>query len=239
MSSGENPFVAGKPVMGGLFADREEDIRELAEDILSGQNIVLYSPRRFGKTSLILETLRRLSDKVKYAYVNLYEITGLEELIISIMRQLYGRLDRIMDIVKSIAEGILARIIGSEIRIFGDEREVRDLLTRFLDYLNRTARRKKIVVVLDEFQEITSIDEEVPRVLKSAIEKSKNIVYVFSGSLKSLLSLFSDPSSSLYKVGKIKFLDKPAKSVMVDFIIISSGNLSSTNLINWKHIIIS
>jgi hypothetical protein len=50
----ENPFVYGKVVRGKYFADREAEIAELVNDIASGQNVIVFSPRRYGKTSLKL-----------------------------------------------------------------------------------------------------------------------------------------------------------------------------------------
>ncbi len=56
----ENPFVYGKIVRDKYFADRKAEIAELINDITSGQNVIVFSPRRYGKTSLILEVLDRI-----------------------------------------------------------------------------------------------------------------------------------------------------------------------------------
>ena len=55
----ENPFVYGKVARGEFFADRESESEELMADIASGQSVIIFSPRRYGKTSLILEVLDR------------------------------------------------------------------------------------------------------------------------------------------------------------------------------------
>ncbi len=214
-----NPFVAGKYVLGENFADREDDIRELQMDILSGQNVIIYSPRRFGKTSLILETVRRLENRVRSAYVNLYEVTSLDEIIVTILRQLYTKTDKIINIIKRLSEKILARLIGGEIRLFGAEDNLRGLLIDLLDYLDKTSKQKKVVIILDEFQEISNIDPAVPRLLKGIIDRSRNIVYIFSGSVKSILDLFKGESSPLYNIGKLRYLSRPSKEKMVEFII--------------------
>jgi AAA+ ATPase superfamily predicted ATPase len=49
----KSPFVYGKVVRGKYFADRKAKIAELINDIMSGQNVIVFSPRRYGKTSLI------------------------------------------------------------------------------------------------------------------------------------------------------------------------------------------
>ena len=61
----ENPFVYGKVARGAAFADREAEIDELMADIASSQNVIIFSPRRYGKTSLILEVLDRIREQVQ------------------------------------------------------------------------------------------------------------------------------------------------------------------------------
>src|ERR1700694_1132003 len=55
-----NPFRFGRIVSGEAFTDREADLMVLERELRDGQNILLEAPRRFGKTSLILEVKRRL-----------------------------------------------------------------------------------------------------------------------------------------------------------------------------------
>lgn len=155
--------------------------------------------------------------------MNLYEITSLEELVVSILRQLYTRTDKIIELVRKLSEKILARLIGGEIRLFGAESNVRSLFMSLLDYLDGASKQRKIVIILDEFQEISNIDPKILRPLKSIIEKSKNIVYIFSGSVKSILEIFENRNSPLYKIGKIMYLQKPSKEKMVEFIIKKFG----------------
>ena len=51
--SGPNPFRFGDIALDDAFTDREESVRELVADMGNGQNVVLYAPRRYGKTSLV------------------------------------------------------------------------------------------------------------------------------------------------------------------------------------------
>ena len=47
------PFHFGTVVSGDFFYDRAAESRALHDEIVGGQNVVLYAPRRYGKTSLI------------------------------------------------------------------------------------------------------------------------------------------------------------------------------------------
>src|SRR5436309_12869947 len=55
-----NPFRFGRVVSGGACADSEAELLVLERELRGGQNILIEAPRRFGKTSLILEVKRRL-----------------------------------------------------------------------------------------------------------------------------------------------------------------------------------
>ena len=58
-----NPFTFGDLALDEAFTDREEEIRELVSDMRNGQNVLVYAPRRYGKSSLVLraaqEAMRR------------------------------------------------------------------------------------------------------------------------------------------------------------------------------------
>jgi AAA+ ATPase superfamily predicted ATPase len=77
-----NPFVYGGIVTGDAFCDREKELEELLEDIQAGQNVIIYSQRRFGKTSLMRKLLDEAHKKdIVTVYVDLYPISTLGELI--------------------------------------------------------------------------------------------------------------------------------------------------------------
>ena len=68
----ENPFKYGGVVRGPYFADREKEINELKREMVNLNRVFLVSPRRFGKTCLLLnliETLER--DAMACAYIDL------------------------------------------------------------------------------------------------------------------------------------------------------------------------
>ena len=78
----ENPFAYGKVARGESFADRKAEIKELMGDIASSQNVILFSPRRYGKTSLILEVLDRVREQGLLAiYLDLFKTTSEEGFI--------------------------------------------------------------------------------------------------------------------------------------------------------------
>ena len=76
-----NPFRYGGLAQDKAFADREEELAELRKDVLNGQDVVIFAPRRYGKSSLIWRVggqLRR--EKVLLAQVDLMTTPTVERL---------------------------------------------------------------------------------------------------------------------------------------------------------------
>jgi len=57
-------FAYGKPVTGDDLIDREEIVEEIVKNAKRGQSLILVAPRRYGKTSVILEAISRLREEV-------------------------------------------------------------------------------------------------------------------------------------------------------------------------------
>ncbi|MFW6147603.1 MAG: hypothetical protein ACOC6B_04340, partial [Thermodesulfobacteriota bacterium] len=72
-----NPFAYGTVVTGDDFADRERELRELIGKLQETVRIFLAAPRRYGKTSLIRNSLGMLQTKgMLTSYVDLYWSTS-------------------------------------------------------------------------------------------------------------------------------------------------------------------
>jgi len=64
-----NPFRFGNVVTGEYFTNRKNEIKEIVSEIKAGQHIVLMSPRRYGKTSLVNEAMK--ASGVKWFRINM------------------------------------------------------------------------------------------------------------------------------------------------------------------------
>jgi hypothetical protein len=67
-----NPFRFGALALDDAFTDRKEEIAELKADVRNGQDVVIFAPRRYGKTSLVWRASQELvREKVLVASVDL------------------------------------------------------------------------------------------------------------------------------------------------------------------------
>ena len=53
-----NPFRFGALALDEAFANREAEVQELKFDVLNGQDVVIFAPRRYGKSSLVWRTMQ-------------------------------------------------------------------------------------------------------------------------------------------------------------------------------------
>lgn len=227
----KNPFTYGGRVSGDAFCNREKEVEELLGDIRAGQHIILFSQRRFGKTSLVWKVLEEArKDGIIPVYVDLYPISTLGEFIeeyakaiartlstyekaIKLMRGLFSRLYLSMGVDPS---GNPQWNVG-----FDRNREIEsfdELISCVENYLKRKGKRG--VVVFDEFQQITETNgEKIERRLRSAIQTHEQVCYLFVGSKKHMIhDLFSNPNRPFYRIGKILPLEKIAVADLRSFI---------------------
>ena len=217
----KNPFIYGGRVSGDAFCNRESEIWELLEAIRGRQHVIIYSQRRFGKTSLVWKILEETQKEgIIPVYADLYPISTLGEFIEEyakaiartlsmhekakrLMRELFSRLHLSMGIDTA---GNPQWSVG-----FDRSRESEtfdEVVSSMENYLKR--KGKYGVVVFDEFQQITDTNgEKTERRLRSAVQTHERVSYLFVGSKRHLLlDLFSNPNRPFYRSGKIFPLEK-------------------------------
>lgn len=203
-----NPFLTETLPPDSPFCDRQEEINRLQSCAESGTNLVLFSPRRYGKTSLAVRVQAILAKK---GYLTIY-------------CQLFG-VDSVSDAVSRMARSILGAIHAKEslfekgkrfLKYFSSFRPVfkpsedgvsitvepasseppLELLERILEEVGQFTATSgyRVNIVLDEFQEITRLKESahVEGLIRGTIQGQK-ASYFFLGSRRGiLLAMFSD-----------------------------------------------
>src|SRR5438046_10502485 len=93
-----NPFRYGQIATGEFFTDRATETARLVAEALAGQNTVIISPRRYGKTSVALYAREHLQQKkVLVAYADLFRATSKQRLIDELGSALYRGLATPLD----------------------------------------------------------------------------------------------------------------------------------------------
>src|SRR6185437_1249235 len=86
-----NPFRFGDLALDDAFTDRDAELAELTSDIRNGQNVVIFAPRRFGKSSLMWRAAQQLvrNDDVLIAQVDLMKAPTKERLAEKLAAAIY------------------------------------------------------------------------------------------------------------------------------------------------------
>jgi len=222
----KNPFYVREIPVSGAFCNREKELNELTRHALNRMNVVLFSPRRFGKTSLAKRVMESVRKKhLLPIYVDLVKVTSIED----ITGRLAAKIFEFTHPRESIFKKAMRYLkmwrpvlrpnpeVGMEVTVEpagGNFRE--KMLEETLEALQEFAKseRKGCYVVLDEFQDITSLPNSanIEGRMRSHIQRHDKISYLFVGSKQHLLAdMFRDRERAFYQSGTLY----PLKSIEV------------------------
>jgi len=229
-----NPFFFGEVVTGENFTDRVNEIKRLTRELSGGHNIFLISPRRYGKTSLIINVLEHLSKEGLFTfYIDLYRVASLRELLEAYAKGVANscttKVERFSEFIKEIFPRLRPKIIiGSdgipsmEVDVQLKDRELVDSLEEVFDVPEKIAKKRKrnFVVVFDEFQEILNLDgERIEKMMRACFQHHHKVAYLFAGSKRHLIyGMVSDPNRAFYKLGDVMNLQKIKPIEMAGFL---------------------
>jgi hypothetical protein len=208
----------GKPVTGEELIGREKEIKEIIQTLKAGQSIALIAPRRFGKTSIMMEVLHRLSKENYYSgSIDIFTIPDISQLAYEITGQVLKnrKMDEALTKLKNNLGEILTNIKFREeiqdaefILSFGKpQKEPWEQLRSSLKYIESFSlkHKKKICFAFDEFGDVEKLDgTEIIKMFRGIIQQQKQSVYIFSGSYESVMNkLFVTSKSPFYRMVKI------------------------------------
>jgi hypothetical protein len=214
-----NPFRYGALALDEAFTDREHEIAELRDDVVNGQDVVLFAPRRYGKSSLVWRVSQvLLRRKVLVAQVDLMTTPTKERLAEKLAKTIYEDLAtrmfrakerlRVFDglritpvVTVDPADGTLS--FGFEAG--RGEDDVDATLERLLELPAQLAadRDRRVALVLDEFQEIVEIDSRLPMLMRSVFQRQAGVAHVYLGSKRHMMErLFNDENEPFWRSAK-------------------------------------
>ncbi len=192
-----NPFSYSGIVMEKSFCNRASEISELTSLLQSSQNILLFSHRKTGKSSLLFELFRQLNENtsgIKTMYVDLYGTLTEQDFInalFSALPQIEPHYKKVLKALPGVQLSVsLDPVTGSpSFSVSAGPSERQRLLSRAMGILKSYSEKQRLAVALDEFQEVSEYAEEgFEKRLRSFIQTHDNIAYIFSGSQTHLLS---------------------------------------------------
>lgn len=213
-----NPFVLGGVVTGKRFAGRNAEIERLRMIAQSGQDVYLFAPRRYGKTSLLKEAFAKPEEAgdLVVVWCDCLPSTDVASLAARLAEEVIraARVSRAAEWAKHVGS-LFKRLrptltIGSDggasirLEVAASQSSLPDLEDA-LAAVQRLARakHKPVALVLDEFQQIAEWDKghQTEAVIRTAIQQFDHVSCIFAGSERHLLQqMFNDRARPLFQL---------------------------------------
>jgi AAA+ ATPase superfamily predicted ATPase len=216
MGEAKNPFSYGRPIeRQEELIDRATEKTDLMDCVRTGQPVMVYAPRRYGKTSLARVVAKEAANiwEIPSISVDLWSVTSIAD-VINVLGRSYARVSNVFRIRRFLADllgsmGFRVNLGGAfsvsyEARATGEEE--RAALRSLLEVPERLSSRApggRVLLILDEFGEILNVPGEPDALMRSAFQNSPNVSFIFMGSKRSLMNgLFSDRKRPFYNFGR-------------------------------------
>ena len=201
----EKAFVYGMSVAGNNFTDRIEETKRMKADFEHGINVILISPRRMGKTSLVKKVIGEIDNpKIKVVYMDIYDC-----------RSEYDFYNRFAEAIMQSMGNEYSLSLGITPKDYSPE--------GILNLPEKIAQEKgiRLVVCIDEFQQIGEFPDTltVQKRLRGTWQHHQNVSYCFFGSKKHLMeNIFQNRRMPFYMFGEMLHLDCIPTEYWVPFI---------------------
>jgi hypothetical protein len=229
----KNPFYLKEIPVDAPFCDRKKELADLISYAESNANVVLFSPRRYGKTSLTKRVQNSLnSHGTLTAYCDLFGVTSVEEIAGRIAKSIYtitqkneGLFQKAINFITSFRpvlspspEGGISVSVQTAFKTDGIKilEETMNSLKRFVDDVGLDVH-----VALDEFQEITEVDNSIgiEGVLRQYIQKIQCSFFFIGSRRRILLDIFCDRKRPFFQSSLNYELQPLPDNDLIDFII--------------------
>lgn len=209
MKAPKNPFLLAGFLSREYFCDRQKELQWLTDNLDNERNVVLYSWRRLGKTSLIRCLFHLLEERkdTEILYVDLMSSRSMSDaihLIASSVHKKYGKTassDSMGKLLARLGLSVSFEPVSGMPRLELGLREkapAEASLTALGEFLS--SRKKNVIIALDEFQQIsqfTGVNAE--SLFREWMQSFPGLRMIFSGSHRNMmLSMFSQQNRPFY-----------------------------------------
>ena len=229
------PFQYGTLATKENFVDRVEDRAQLKSFLSSHINVMLISPRRWGKSSLVkvaMEELQKEVQDVRVCFIDAFSIGSEAEFYRTFASQVIAcastKLERRIQDAKKFLTGVVPQLVirddvtnfmAFDVKFVPQEQEKMDILC--LPETIAVAKGIRIVVCIDEFQQLANLPDykNMEGKMRSAWQQQEHVTYCLYGSKRHMMmDIFNNANSPFYRFGQMLFLNKIPKSEWLPFI---------------------
>lgn len=210
-----NPFRRVALTSDDPFCDRQRELAELERHAMNGASVVLFSPRRYGKTSLVRRVQRALGGRAHTFAADFFQLASLDDLAARLAKGVYlglqqhePLLDRSLKSIPKIFRSFrptlkLGEPDGVEFSVAVERgKQGFNLLSETLEDLGRFVSKadRPVHLALDEFQDIVDLGEpRIEAAFRSFIQDHRVSVFFVGSRRRVLLSIFNDKSRPFWQ----------------------------------------
>ena len=227
-----NPFIVSGRIAPEYFCDRVVESARLVKSITNGNNLVIISPRRMGKTGLIQFCYDKpeISKEYYTFFIDILHTSSLRELTYLLGKEIYETLIPRSRKMARLFTQTLKSVSGkfgfdpvSNLPTFnielGDIERPEYTLDEIFLYLGRADRR--CIVAIDEFQQIAKYPEKnIEALLRTHIQRQENCNFIFAGSERHMMQeMFSSAARPFYHSADVLELKAIAPETYIPFVV--------------------
>ena len=209
----DNPFKFGTIVEEEFFTDRVQEVAYICQFVKSANHLVIISPRRFGKSSVVAKAMKQTGRR--HITINLQQTTSVADLSSKMLREFFKvhPLERVRHLIthfRIIPTVSTNPITGSMDISFQPGVDSNVVLEDVMSLIEQAhTGQDRIIVVLDEFQEIRDLAPNLDKKLRSIMQEQKHVNYILLGSQESMMTdIFENKKSPFYHFGELMRLGK-------------------------------
>lgn len=210
----ENPFKFGSLVDTPYFTDRVKELKYIVQFLNSENHLILISPRRFGKSSLVRKAV--IQTKRPYLWLNMQAVLNKEDFAAKLLKALLNQYKfeklkyylRNFRVVPSVNINPITEEVSVSFQPSTDNgmTAIEDVMAMLQKVSNS---ENKLIVVFDEFQSILEVDKNMDKQLRAIMQEQTGINYIFLGSQESMMTdIFENIKSPFYHFGMLMRLSK-------------------------------
>ena len=226
-------FLYGVSVGGDNFTDRVRETRRLKMNFENGLNVILISPRRMGKTSLVKHVAQEVDKEiVQTVYMDIYDCRSeydfYNKFAEAIMMQTGSKIEHTLDNIRQFLTRISPKLsinpdpsteysisLGITPKEYSPE-EILSLPERMANHIG-----KHIVVCIDEFQQVGEWPDSllVQKRMRGVWQHHTHASYCLFGSRQHMMNqLFQNKRMPFYQFGEPNYLQPIPTEDWIPFI---------------------
>lgn len=226
-----NPFIVTGKIEPEYFCDRIKESERAIKLLTNGNNLVIISPRRMGKTGLIQFCYEKpiIKDEYYTFFIDILHTSSLREFTYLLGKEIYETLLPRSKKMASLFIKTLKSINGkfgfdplTNLPTFNIELGDIDRPEYTLEEIFQCliAADKPCIVAIDEFQQIAKYPEKnIEALLRTHIQKIENSNFIFAGSERHMMQeMFISSSRPFYHSADILELKAIDQEIYLPFI---------------------